>query len=273
MEAMRRGDLTTAWAIADAIMLGRDPADCDNHARPYHERWVWSGWDLHDRHVVVRCYHGLGDTLQFARFLPALRERAAHVTLEVQPELLPLLARAADRVIPFDPAAPVPATHAIEIMELQHALRAEPPPVPYLAVPATPISGASVGACWQAGSWDSARSVPLPLLRPVLPPGTVSLQRGASGLPDPLAGDMDLAATAGLIASLDIVVTVDTMVAHLAGALGRPTHLLLKADADWRWGQDKRTCWYSAARIYRQGSPGDWTVPLANLAAALKGAG
>jgi hypothetical protein len=60
------------------------------------------------------------------------------------------------------------------------------------------------------------------------------------------------------------------MIAHLAGALGRPVHLLLKADADWRWGLGGRTAWYPATRIYRQAVPGDWSEPLGRLADALR---
>ncbi len=272
---MRREDWRAAWAIATAVLAARDPATRDDPARPYHERWVWDGQDLSGRAVVVRCYHGLGDTLQFVRFLPALRARAAHVTLEVQPELCALLdsVAGADRVVPFDPAAPIPAEHDIEVMELQHALRAVPDGAPYLSVPSTPASGAAVGVCWQAGGWDPARSIPLAALRPALPDGAVSLQRGAAGLPDPLDGSMDVLATAGLVASLPRVVTVDSMVAHLAGALGRPVELLLKADADWRWGGANRTAWYSATRLHRQRAPGDWTAPVASLAAALRAAG
>ena len=272
---MRREDWQAAWAIASAVLAARDPATRDDPARPCHERWVWDGRDLAGRAVVVRCYHGLGDTLQFVRFLPALRARAAHVTLEAQPELCPLLANVAgaDRVTPFDPAAPIPAETDIEVMELQHALRAAPGSAPYLRVPPVPVPGAALGACWQAGGWDPARSIPLAELRPALPPGAVSLQRGAAGLPDPLQGSMDVLAPAGLIASLRRVVTVDSMVAHLAGALGRPVELLLKADADWRWGRGSRTAWYAATRLHRQPAPGAWAAPVASVAAALKAAG
>ncbi len=272
---MRQEDWPAAWAVATEALAARDPATRDDPARAYHERWVWDGRDLSGRAVVVRCYHGLGDTLQFVRFLPALRARAAHVTLEAQPELSALLAGipGADRVLPFDAAAPIPADDDIEIMELQHALRAEPDGAPYLSASPAPVAGAAAGVCWQAGAWDPARSIPLAELRPALPHGAVSLQRGAVGLPDPLGGSMDLLATARLVASLPRVVTVDSMVAHLAGALGRPVELLLKADADWRWGATDRTAWYSATRLHRQRVPGEWAAPVASLAAALRAEG
>src|SRR5690242_16871168 len=92
MAAMRRGDFAAAWRINDAVLAARDPRGRDDPRLPYHLRWVWDGRSVWDRHVLVRCYHGLGDTLQFARYLPALRARARSVTLECQPPLLPLLA-------------------------------------------------------------------------------------------------------------------------------------------------------------------------------------
>ncbi len=274
--AMLSEDFPAAWAIADAVLRARDPATRDDPASPYHERWVWDGSSLAGRRVVVRCYHGLGDTLQFARYLPHLRAIADHVTLEVQPELLPLLAASpgVDVAIPFDPAAPIPATATVdvEIMELQHALRLAPTGGPYLTVqPASTV--APTGVCWQAGGWDPARTIPLSLLRRVLPADAVSLCPGAPGLPDPLGGAMDMRRTAALVASLRRVITVDTMIAHLAGALGRPVHLLLRADADWRWGRGQRSAWYRSARIHRQQRPGDWEPALDSLATALTAEG
>lgn len=265
---MRRGDLPAAWAIADAVLAARDPATRDDPALPYHLRWVWDGRPLAGERVVVRCYHGLGDTLQFARFLPQLRALATHVTLEVQPQLCTLLAGLADDIVPFDVTAPIPAAHDIEIMELVHALRTGFGDARYLHV-STAAHGAQAGVCWQSGAWDPQRSVPLDLLRPFLPAGAVSLQRGASGLPDPLDGSMDMARTAALAAGLDRIITVDGMIAHLAGALGRPMDVLLKHDADWRWGEGAFTPWYPSARLHRQARPGDWASALESLAASL----
>ncbi len=283
-EAMRSGDLPAAWAVSDVVLAARDPATRDDPRLPYHLRWVWDGRDPAGRHVLVRCYHGLGDTLQFCRFLAALRPRVAGLTLEVQPALLGLLRDlpGPDRLVPFDPVQPSTESGCdVEIMELQHLLRAAPGPVPYLtAAPLPrPAPGRLVGVCWQAGGWDPGRSVPLPMLAPLAAlPGVrlVSLQRGPgaaqAGLPGSppllLAGDdgMDIAEMARLLATLDLVVTVDTMVAHLAGALGRPAWVLLQADADWRWMAGRvDSPWYPSLRLYRQSSPGDWRTPLAQV--------
>jgi hypothetical protein len=272
---MRRGDFPTAWQINDCVLAGRDPRGRDDPGLPYHLRWVWDGGVVHGRDVLVRCYHGLGDTLQFARYLPALRRIARSVTLEVQPALLPLLAGSADRVVPFDPAAPLPPAECdIEIMELPHALRLAPERVarpPYLQV--RPAGGGGIGLCWQSGGWDPDRSVPEALLAPLSTligrsVALFSLQPGPTRLPvrNPAGCPAALTHTAALIAGLDLVVTVDTMVAHLAGALGRPTWVLLRHDADWRWMTGRaETPWYPTMRLYRQPVPGDWPAVLAQM--------
>lgn len=284
LEATRRGDFPAAWTVSDAVLAGRDLATRDNPALPYHLRWVWDGQPIEGRRVLVRCYHGLGDTLQFCRYLPLLRSRVAALTVETQPGLANLLSTlpGPDQVVPFDPAHPLQASDAdIEIMELAHALRLPPPPPPYLHVVPRRQSetGLFVGLCWAAGGWDPDRSIPVEALAPLADlPGLrlVSLQRGpaanaASNELLAVAQDcsMDLMRTARLVAGLDLVVTVDTMIAHLAAALGRPTWLLLKRDADWRWGHG-RSPWYPAVRQFRQSIPGDWAAPVAALVAELR---
>jgi hypothetical protein len=286
MEAMRRGDHAAAWRISDAVLArrGRVP---DDPRLPYHLRFVWDGRPFDGKHVLVRCYHGLGDTLQFARYLPALRRRAASVALEAQPELIPLLRSitGVDRLIPFRPAAPTPPSACdLEIMELPHALRLPPERPPYLSIPPDHVrrareklgSDAAIGVCCQAGDWDSQRSIPLATLAPALPIGGarfIRLQRDACpGLSwanpdDPLD---DMMETAALVAASDLIVTIDTMIAHLAGAMGRPVWLLLKADADWRWMAGRADSpWYPSMRLFRQSHPGDWSLPVANLAIEL----
>lgn len=281
---MRSENFPAAWAVSDAVLAGRDPATRDDPHLPYHLRWVWDGRDPAGRHVLVRCYHGLGDTLQFCRFLTALRPRVAGLTLEVQPELLGLFRDlpGPDRLVPFDLDQPSTESECdVEIMELPHLLRTAPGEAPYLSAAPLPrpAPGWLVGVCWQAGGWDPERSVPLPLLAPLAAlPGVrlVNLQRGpgAAQAVEPgappllLAGDdgMDIAEMARLLATLDLVVTVDTMIAHLAGALGRPAWVLLQADADWRWMAGRADSpWYPSLRLYRQTSPGDWRTPLAQV--------
>ncbi len=283
--AMQAGDFGSAWAVNDWVLAHRDPAGRDDSALPYHLRWVWDGRPPDGRDVLVRCYHGLGDTLQFCRYLAPLRRRVRSLALEAQPALIPLLERlpGPDRLIPFRPESPHPPSECdLEIMELAHALRLSPNPQPYLTVdaPARSRPGLSVGLCWHVNTgWCPERSIPLGLLAPLgrIPAVTLySLQRGPAAL-DLLAagspavanpGDDSVAIldTARLIRSLDLVVTIDTMVAHLAGALGVPVWLLLVADPDWRWqAGGSGSVWYVKVRKYLQNRPGEWTHPVEAL--------
>ena len=276
--AMAAGDFPRAWAASDRVLARRAPAGRDAAGEPYHLRWVWDGTPPDGQDVLVRCYHGLGDTVQFCRFLPALRRRAASVTLEVQGALAPLMALAggADRVVAFDAAAPLPpAPCTLEIMELCHALRLAPEPTPYLALPHQPVPDGArrVGLCWKAGAgWRPERSIPEPAIGALLAvPGVRwhSLQPGAApaGMAPCPPAVLD---TARLLAGLDLVVTVDTMVAHLAGAIGVPVWLLLDADPDWRWLAGGRgSPWYRGVRKYPQARAGAWDPAVTAVAADL----
>ena len=292
---MQRGDFDAAWAISDQVLRGRDPGRRDDPYLPYHERWVWGGRSFDDADVLVRCYHGLGDTLQFARYLPALRARSRSLTVELQPELMTLFGGQPGfgHLVPFDPARPLPpAPCDLEIMELAHALRIDPRAArpPYIVVPpellhrtAARLAGVPrpiLGLCWRSGAWNALRSLDLPpLLASVRAAGgslvnfqadATEAERAAARFAGDGACPPQIADTAALIASVDLVVSVDTMVAHLAGALGRPTFLLLSRDADWRWPAGGASClWYPATTLHRQIEAGDWTHPLRELAGAL----
>jgi hypothetical protein len=225
----------------------------------------------------VRCYNGLGDTIQFARYLPFLKRIAASVTLEAQSALLPLLniLPAADCCIPFDPAAPIAQCDcAVEIMELFFALRLPPEraPPPYLSAVSAPLPNGTLGLCWQAGDWDPQRSIASDLFQPLTRWPCVSLVTAPTDLAvlNPQGCPRDMVRTAALVAGARLIVTVDTMVAHLAGALGRPVWLLLKHDPDWRWSSGgANSPWYPTMRIYRQRIAGDWAGVMAQVLADL----
>lgn len=272
---MRAGAYDAAWVIADASRRARDPATRDDARLPYHLRWVWDGTPVDGRNVLVRCYHGLGDTIQFARFLPLLVRRARSVTVEAPARLIDLLAPALAccRPVPFDPAHPLPPSECdVEIGELDLALRSRPDAVdiPYLAAEPAILPRGTVALCYGSGEWDPARSIPPALfarlcaLAPV-----VSLVAEPTDLPvlNPEGCPFDVGATAALVAAADLVITVDTMIAHLAGALGRPTWLMLKAEPDWRWTPGAVSSpWYPTMRLYHQPSPGDWDGVVAHVA-------
>jgi hypothetical protein len=267
VRAIRAGDHPQAWALCEQQARLRDPGERDDPRLPYHLRWVWDLTELDGRDVLVRCYHGLGDTIQFLRFLPELRRRAASVTLEIQPQLISLLPPGlADGVVPFDPARPLkPAQVDIEIMELSFALRLAPAacPPPYLASTRAGLPQGTIGLCCMSGDWDAERSIPPEALAPLLAGREcVTLDARPSTLPvrNPQGCPLDMVETAALVAGCALVITVDTMIAHLAGALGRPVWLLLKHEPDWRWSPETgRSEWYPATRLYAQPVPGDWT--------------
>jgi hypothetical protein len=272
---MRAGDYAGAWALSAADLAARDPATRDDPALPYHLRWVWDGRPFDGHDVLVRCYHGLGDTIQYARFLPALAARAASVTVEAQRSLCDLLATidAPLTIVPFDQAHPLkPAACDIGITELPFALKARPEDTrfPYLRSAPAALPQGTIGLCYQGGDWDAARSLSPALLAPIAAAHRcITLVAEPCDLPvlNPAGCPFAMDATAALVAGCDLVITVDTMIAHLAGALGRPTWLLLKAEPDWRWNPASRTTpWYRDMRLFVQRAPGDWAGVLADMA-------
>ncbi len=280
LAAMRRGDFPRAWTLSDRVLAERVSAGPD-WTLPRHEQWIWDGRTFEGKRVLVRCYHGLGDTIQFARFLPLLGGIAASVVVLAQSSLLPLLGTLDGdfELLPLHDGTPdVEYEVDIESMELAHALRVTlatlPATVPYFRVRAAPRVSArfSVGLVAQAGDWDSERSVD--------PASLVEAVRGRASvfnlqLAPPIAGIADLStpnvlSLARRMRAVDLVIAVDTMVAHLAGALGVPTWLLLKADADWRWMEDRSDSpWYPTMRLFRQPAPGDWSSVLAEVRTSL----
>jgi hypothetical protein len=289
--AMRAADWARAWAIADRDLKHLLESGPSKHEGPRHLQRIWRGEDLRDKSALVRCYHGLGDTIQFARFLPALAQIAREVVVWCQPALMGLIARipGVGRVLPLHDGTPeVDFDVDIEIMELPHAIRADRDLVtmwkPYLtcAAPATvrSMSGDlySVGLVWRVGAWDKRREIPARLLSALAVPGVqlFSLQRdvapsevAAVGAYDVSTPDVD--PLASRLQALDLVISVDTMVAHLAGALGRETWTMLHADCDWRWpATGSETCWYPQMRLFRQPAMGDWGSVIAEIRAELE---
>jgi hypothetical protein len=291
MAAMRAGDYARAWSISDNHLCARRARGDPRQVGPRHLQLVWNGEPLEGKRVLVRCYHGLGDTVQFIRFAAPLRSIAKEVIVWAQPELVRLIGMAAgvDRALPLHDGAPdVDYDIDIEVMELAHALRVNaqtiPRAVPYLfpsgrARRLTSSSEPAIGLVWQAGGWDARRSLSASALSPLAAVSDVrlfSLQRGptaadASVIPAHDIGSNDIDEVAATLRSLDLLITVDTFIAHLAGALGIPVWLLLHMHSDWRWMENRADClWYPTMRLFRQRRAGDWHTVIADVTAALR---
>lgn len=287
---MRDGDFVRAWHISDGILAQRLARSEAQAHLPRHLQNIWNGQSLAGKHVLVRCYHGLGDTVQYIRFTRTLRTMARRVTVCAQPPLLPLIASAGgiDDIVPLHDRDPdVDYDVDIEIMELAHALRIDwgdlPGSMPYLNPSperrlTTDPDRFSVGIVWSGGDWDTRRSIPFNELRPILQlPGIdfVSLQRGAARTQcisaDILdASSEDVGAFASRLRELDLLVSVDTFAAHLGGALGVPVWLMLHSDPDWRWmSEGTNSPWYPTMRLFRQRRVGRWDDVIADVAASL----
>ncbi len=286
MDHMRSGLFEEAWRISDAVL--HSAAVTQNPCEPRHLQRVWDGTDVDGRHVLVRCYHGLGDTLQFIRFMRQLRARAQRVTVWAQAPLLPLLATVdgIDCLLPLHDGDPeVRRDVDVELMEVPHVLRTTVdtlPSAPYIRAPTAPPIRSErprVGLVWRAGTWAPHRSIAFADLAPIVSlPATWLVLQGADALREcpPRFGVacgtdsiVDLAAV--LHSSVDLLITIDSMPAHLAGALGTRVWTLLPADADWRWmsGRDDSP-WYPTMRLYRQTAAGDWAPVIRSVANTLR---
>jgi Flp pilus assembly protein TadD len=255
----------------------------------------WRGEALDGRTLLVHSEQGLGDVIQFARYLPAIDGR---VVFEVPPRLMRLLSSngampamvAAGEALPqFDAVIP--------LLSLPARTTIEPAAVPYLSAETDRVMawrqrigahGLKVGINWQGYSGrfeDRGRSMPLASFAPLAAvPGIrlISLQKGEgeeqiahagfgvetlAGLDDGADAFVD---TAAVMAVLDLVVTSDTSIAHLAGALGRPVWVALRFVPDWRFGVGRTdNPWYATMRLFRQDTDGEWESVFSAMAAAL----
>ncbi|KWF83506.1 hypothetical protein WL93_21925 [Burkholderia diffusa] len=267
-----------------------------------YEAQLWRGEPLAGKRILLLPEQGYGDVIQFLRYVPNLKQKGATVLVGASAPLRRLLevAPGVDEVVQLDDSRRPAFDYVCPLMSLAHRLGVTSatdflPPFPYLNVPN------EVGSAWRSRFradkrrkiglvWagrknypaDRLRSIPLPEMRDVLAgfPNVqwVSLQVGDSAAEvadwpevlDVSADLTDFAETAGLIDALDLVITVDTAVAHLAGALGKPVWMLNRISTDWRWGPDGHLCgWYPSMRIIRQQVQLSWSEPLAQLASEL----
>lgn len=277
LDAMRRGDFAAAWKISDTLLPTTRTQD--HRALPRHLQNIWDGRPVAGKRVLVRCYHGLGDTIQFIRYAALLKQIAAKVIVWVQPSLIPLLrgVEGIDQLLPLHAGVPeVEYDVDVELNELPYLFRTTletiPASVPYLHVdPAslpTVKNKIRVGLIWQSGDWDATRSISFPSLHPLSQlPGIDwhilqrdAQQAGWNGDFGILSGGDNPLDDARIMRALDLVISVDTMTAHLAGALGQRTWTLLPFNADWRWMNDRDDSpWYPTMRLFRQKREGAWS--------------
>jgi tetratricopeptide (TPR) repeat protein len=261
-----------------------------NFGRP-----LWSGEPLGAKTILIHAEQGFGDTLQFVRYVPAVAERGGRVVLEAPGPLVRLLGTldGASRVVAAGDPLPefdchCPLLSLPRIFETN--LTTIPDAVPYLNVPAEASvawpgrigggSGLRVGLVWAGATQTGIDLQSLQPLSGVAGVNWFSLQVGdrsrdlslvdRSGITDLSPWLADFADTAAAVCQLDLVISVDTSVAHLAGALARPTWVVLPSNPDWRWLLDRDDSpWYPTARLFRQKTPGNWTGVINDLRAAL----
>jgi tetratricopeptide (TPR) repeat protein len=292
---LMRGDLAEGWDEYEWRLRSTERTGPRFPERP------WQGESLAGRHIYVQAEQGLGDTLQFARYLPLLAARAGKVTLRVHQQIVGLLRENLPEItILGDRGDPAPFDCDVALLSLPRLFKTRletiPADVPYLRAPAEALqrwqarlatmTGLRVGLVWAGNpehTNDARRSLDVSVLAPLLRvPGTsfASLQVGsragalkklkrgkAPRIADLSAQLTDFAESAAAVAALDLVITVDTAVAHLAGALGKPTWVLLPWVTDWRWLLEREdNPWYPTMRLFRQERGQDWAEVIGRVA-------
>jgi hypothetical protein len=245
---------------------------------------LWGGEPLAGRRILLWGEQGAGDGIQFVRYAPLVRNAGGDVTLEVLPHLERLMGwmeggypvvNALTTGVEFDVQCPLmslPERFGTSLESIPSAARFLVPAASRTKWAARLRTGRrAVGLVWAANPSymnNSARSVPAHELSPLIRltgvqclglqvgPASSETPEGLINLADEL---VDFAETAAVISELDLVITVDTAVAHLAGSLGKPVWLLLTYSPDWRWMLDREdTPWYPTMRLFRQKRPGEW---------------
>ena len=290
------GQFGRGWREYEWRNLARRGGNDRHFAQPQ-----WRGEDLAGKTILLHGEQGLGDAIQFIRYAPLVAQRGARVVLLCRKMLARLFRDfpGVERMITAEDALPSFDVHC-PLVSLPLAfgtdLNSIPAGIPYLKAEAELVekwksivgknsSELQVGLTW-AGSptnlGDKKRSIALERLAPLGDIAGVvfhSLQKGPAAAQSPPVemkfrdhGERleDLADTAALIANLDLVISVDTVVAHLAGAMGKPIWLLIPFDPDWRWMVNRNDSpWYPTMRIFRQRRPGEWGGPIWEMAEAL----
>jgi tetratricopeptide (TPR) repeat protein len=291
MTLLLSGDFTAGFAAYEWRL------QTVKHAPPKHGSPRWDGRDPDGLRLLLIAEQGFGDAIQLIRYAPLLHRRGAKITIRCHPKLAALFAtlEGTPAIVETGSATPPVDAH-VPLMSLPHlfqtTLETLPAQIPYLRATRDALSPSQragqrrVGLCWKGNPnhpEDAHRSCPIEVFDPLLAIGGMawhSLQFGPDAADavgriesdsNRTADGNSFAETAAVLESLDLIITVDTATAHLAGALGRPVWLLLKYAPDWRWmtGRDDSP-WYPSMRLFRQQAPGDWNGVIARVKTALE---
>ena len=302
---LKDGRLKEGWPHWESRLKQANLRNLSNNKLP-----LWTPSAPSSARVLVRCEQGFGDSVFFARTLPLLRTRCSHVTFLCRPELLGLFKGfpGIDELLPLDgdEVSPRGCDFRLPLASLPQHFIASVDAIPKMDKPCfkapsgaldawrdfafvntAPGTKLRAGICWSGSPSNipgRMRSIPfeelLPLLR--LPDVTWFSLQADSAEGDADAHDVrlvrtaerikDFSDTAALIESLDVVVSIDTAVAHLAGAMLKPVRLALCCESDWRWftGRDDSP-WYPSMRLFRQVKWGDWSQPIARIVDCVSG--
>jgi tetratricopeptide (TPR) repeat protein len=290
---LQQGDLAEGLRLYEWRKKMPAPIEARGYAQP-----LWTGAeDIAGKTLFVYNEQGLGDAIQFYRYAVMARARGARVILSLQDTAMQLIRDAGDDIEVIGlRAVPDGFDYHIPLMSLPLAfgttLQTIPATTPYLRAQPQRVrqwrsrigeDGFRIGVCWQGAPTVQGRAFPPSCLSQISAlPGVrlISLQKGEGAGPslpvmETLGVDFDAGPdafldSAAVMESLDLVISADTSVAHLAGALNRPVWLALKHTPDWRWFLDRAdTPWYPAMRLFRQPAPGDWASVFAAVTSAL----
>ena len=263
---------------------------------------MWNGSDPAGKRIFIHAERGLGDTINFVRYLPIVAERGAKIIFGCQPELHRLFGNVTPGIEWYHAGSPLPEfdVHCSLVSlpaVLKTTLTTIPNETPYLfADPELVHQWATrlgtderlkVGLCWAGHDRSLGRSMNITDLAPLADLTNVrwiSLTKGSAAkqissapaglnITDWTEELHDFSDTAALAANMDLIISVDTSISHLAGALGKPVWVVFKRAPDWRWMIDRADSpWYPTATLFRQPRPGDWQTPMNQIAERLKNA-
>jgi hypothetical protein len=288
------GNFAEGWRLWEARKRKKIPVGFQDFGLP-----LWTGaQQLAGRKILLHWEQGFGDTIQFIRYAPLVREKGADVALMVQPELAPLIRRVMPDIDLVE-QAPTDATLQCPLMSLPRAfdtLLQTIPPAPLWQADGVrrdtwrarlgTAGRPRIGFAWRGSAGhgnDRNRSLALQDVLPLVDESAAwfGIQKGMPdsdrlvlmGVPDLRVFDheiTDFEDTAALIAEMDLIITVDTSLAHLAGSMGRDCWIMLPFNPDWRWLMDRQDSpWYASVRLFRQPRIGDWASVMDEVRAAL----